>query len=254
MSCRLCGADSTRVIEYGQIFGYSTALSECTRCAFVQVEDPCWLEEAYENAINASDTGLVARNLANTNLVMATLSVLGAANDSVLDWAGGCGLLVRLLRDNGVDAFWSDLYSENILAKGFEGNRDRYAVCTAFECFEHLIEPIQELGSLFALSDNVLASTSLISDPAPKLADWWYYGVEHGQHIGFYRLKTLAFLAKQYGRFLISDGHSVHLFSSVKVNNPTWRAYRGLFRFGAAKNLFGYRSKTWSDHCWIKDQ
>jgi hypothetical protein len=38
-------------------------------------------------------------------------------------------------------------------------------------------------------------STLLVPEPAPKLEDWWYYGLEHGQHIAFYTRKSLAVLA-----------------------------------------------------------
>ena len=37
-----------------------------------------------------------------------------------LDYGGGYGILVRLMRDVGYDFYWFDKYSQNIFAKGFE--------------------------------------------------------------------------------------------------------------------------------------
>ena len=74
----------------------------------------------------------MARNLLNVGLVLATLTLLGERNGTVVDFAG-YGFLVRLLRDKGVNAFWVDPYSENLVARGFEyqgsrGGSTRYSI------------------------------------------------------------------------------------------------------------------------------
>jgi Nif-specific regulatory protein len=51
---------------------------------------------------------------------------LGSLFGTVVDCAGGYGILVRLLRDYGVNALWSDPYCENVLAKGFESRELRH--------------------------------------------------------------------------------------------------------------------------------
>jgi hypothetical protein len=43
--------------------------------------------------------------------------------------------------------------------------------------------------------------------------DWWYYGLEHGQHIAFYTGKSLEVLAKQFGYEFAIDGAHLHVFS-----------------------------------------
>jgi hypothetical protein len=75
------------------------------------------LEEAYASTINNSDTGIMSRNLSNISLVLATLILIKNRNSLVVDCAGGYGFLVRLLRDIGVNALWSDPYCENLVAK-----------------------------------------------------------------------------------------------------------------------------------------
>ena len=55
------------------------------------------------------------------------------------------GILVRLLRDYGVEALWCDQYCENLLARGFEYNGECADLVTAFEVLEHFVNPLEEL-------------------------------------------------------------------------------------------------------------
>ena len=61
--------------------------------------------------------------------------------------------------------------------------------------FEHLTNPTEEMKKLSAITSCLIFSTKLVPEPAPKLEDWWYYGLEHGQHIAFYTRKSLELLA-----------------------------------------------------------
>jgi len=50
----------------------------------------------------------------------------------------------------------------------------RYELVSAFEVFEHLVNPLEEIERMLRLSDSILFSTLLVPTPAPGLADWWY--------------------------------------------------------------------------------
>jgi hypothetical protein len=104
---------------------------------------------------------------------------------------------------------------------------------------------------LLNIAPNILLTTSIIPDPAPKPSDWWYYGLEHGQHIGFYRLQTLQYLADKFGLYLISDGASRHFFSKQKYSYYAWRILiKAADKFPKILRI-GMRSKTWEDHLLI---
>ena len=216
-SCRCCKEKLKKQLFSAEILKKEIAYFECDNCGYVQTEEPFWLKDAYSSAINNSDTGIMSRNLYNVSLVLATLTLMKSRSSSVVDYAGGHGFLVRLLRDIGVDAFWSDPYCENLVARGFEfENKNKAELVTAFESFEHFLNPFDEMNKLLEIAPNILLTTNIIADPAPKPADWWYYGLDHGQHIGFYRLRTLQYLANKFNLHLISDG-ACELFFKKKI-------------------------------------
>jgi hypothetical protein len=93
---------------------------------------------------------------------------------------------------------------------------------TAFEVFEHFELPPRELSKMLTLAPNILISTELIPEPLPRCDDWWYFGLDHGQHIGFFRLKTLEFLAKRNGYYLTSI-FSYHLFTKKPISKTCWK-------------------------------
>ena len=246
-ACRACGAQG-RNLWQGQLLDITVQYYECDACGYVQTEQPFWLERAYSRAINASDTGIMARNLANARIVLATLLAIGKLNGRVVDCAGGYGILVRLLRDYGVEALWSDRHCENLLAKGFEHNGESAELVTAFEAFEHFVDPSEELDRMLSISNNVLLSTNIISDPTPLPDQWWYYGRDHGQHIGFFRIRTLKTLAERRGKYLISDGHSYHLITDAHTFSFVWRASITANKVIPLLVRPVIRSKTWEDH------
>jgi len=245
--CRCCYG-AIHPIFKGSLIGHSVDYFECSTCGYVQTDTPHWLEQAYVDAINVSDTGIMSRNQANARIVLLTLMLLGKLDGTLVDCAGGYGILVRLLRDFGINALWSDSYCQNLLAKGFERTTEKADLVTAFEAFEHFVNPAEELNRLLDIAPNVLFSTELIANPAPQQDDWWYYGKNHGQHIGFFKVKTLEKLAKEHGKFLATNNTSYHLMTDKPVNQTLWK---NMIRVNRLIPLFLKRSlvsKVWSDH------
>jgi hypothetical protein len=245
--CRACGAEAA-FLWAGIIIDVAVRYFECPKCGYVQTERPYWLDRAYATAINDSDTGILVRNLSNANLVLATLWLLGARGGRVVDYAGGYGILVRLLRDYGVDAWWSDPFCDNLLARGFQRSDQTASLVTAFEAFEHFVEPEHEFEKMLAIGPNVLLSTLLIPRPAPEHANWWYYGAEHGQHVGLFREDTLRAMARRHGKRLVSNGAFYHLITDEPVNALLWKLLIRASTSMPSAFRRGLNSKTWSDH------
>lgn len=246
-TCRCCAADSNQIFS-ALLLGNWVNYFDCAICGYVQTEYPYWLEEAYSSTINSCDTGIMIRNQANVGLILGTLAVLRQMNGRVVDYAGGYGILVRLLRDRGIDALWFDPFCKNLLAIGFEHTVERADLVTAFEVFEHFVDPVLETEKLFDISPNLLISTTLIATQPPAPDSWWYYGLNHGQHIGFFRSQTLQFIAKKFNKYLVSDGVSYHLFTDSLVSAMRWNFNVRIarrFPFLYSRNL---KSKVWSDY------
>ena len=202
---------------------HTVSYFDCPNCGFVQTESPFWLKLAYESPINNSDTGLLTRNYQNSSLIYYLLILIfGLKFKKIIhvDYAGGYGVLVGLLREYRINSHWHDKYCNNLFAKGFEWDQAKHKVdiFSAFEVFEHFENPKDEITALLSCSGNIIVSTRIIPDNIPKMCDWWYYGLEHGQHIGFYRHKTLEYVAKKYNLKVLTDGVSIHLFTREKIS------------------------------------
>lgn len=254
LPCRVCGQPSRHVFD-GPLLQYRVGYFECAACRYVQTETPYWLDQAYTEAINRSDTGLLRRNARNTSIVISMLMLVGRLHGRVIDCAGGYGVLVRMLRDRGIDAYWHDPHCQNLLARGFEaGGDERAELVTAFEVLEHFTQPQAELARLLARADNVLVSTDLIAEPTPAAGDWWYYGPEHGQHIGFFRRRTLEHLAQLAGCALHTDGRQFHLFTRQRIAPWRWAWARKAHAIAPLLARARLRSKVWSDLALARDQ
>lgn len=251
--CRVCG-NATTPLWQGVILDLNVQYYQCNICDYVQTEQPYWLSRAYAEAVNGSDTGIMARNLLNAKIVLATLLALGKLDDKVVDFAGGYGILVRLLRDYGIDAVWSDQFCKNLLARGFEHQGESAGLVASFEAFEHFVEPSKELDRMLAIAPNVLFSTDIIPSPSPAHNAWWYYGKEHGQHIGFFRIKTLEKLAQDRGKFLLSNGTSYHLITSQPINPQIWKILTKASRLVPLLLRGRLTSKTWTDHLYMAEK
>jgi hypothetical protein len=216
MTCRICTAE-TRAFARGVILGkYAAVYYQCGTCGFVQTDEPTWLSEAYGEAINRSDVGMVNRNLMLAVQSSVVIAAFFDPRNKFIDFGGGYGLLVRLMRDRGYDFYRSDAHCTNLFAPDFEADpvgTDQYELLTAFEVFEHLAEPIEAIGTMLSYTSSILFSTELVTVPAPQPDAWWYYGLDHGQHISFYTPASLRILAERFGLNLYTNGRSLHLLT-----------------------------------------
>lgn len=220
MECKICGGASETVFEAVVLNRYKAVYELCRACGFLFVRNPGWLREAYKNPINLVDTGILQRNINLAEKVSVLISAFFDRKAAFLDFAGGYGVFVRLMRDYGFNCFWHDPYTRNIFAQGFEYNNSHsIELLTTFESFEHFVSPRAEIEKMLKISKNILFTTTLLPQPVPAPQAWWYYGLEHGQHVSFYSEKSLRSLANSYGLNYYTYGSYLHLFTSRKISN-----------------------------------
>jgi len=247
MECKICNQENEPIFDARILGKYDVKYYSCKNCGFLQTEEPYWLDEAYDESINVSDTGYMQRNLNFSKKLTILLSLLFNKKAKFLDYAGGYGVFVRMMRDIGFDFYWDDKFTTNIFAKGFEHKKQNVGAITTFESFEHYVDPIEEIEKLLSISKTIIFSTELVPEPAPLPESWWYYGLEHGQHISFYSEKTFHYIAKKYKLTYCNLG-SLHILTNKSI--PAYTKLMLKFsKLGLHKVLQKkLKSKTWKDH------
>ena len=92
-------------------------------------------------------------------------------------------------------------------------------ILSLFEVFEHdynIESSIKYWQSRFSV-ENIVFSTLIKPEQVPNKS-WWYYGVDHGQHISFYSEKSLGLIAKKLGFNYFKLFDNFHIFTTNKIN------------------------------------
>lgn len=258
MICKICSNTSTFLFDKKILGKYNVKYYQCSSCLFVQTEEPFWLEEAYKNAITSLDIGMISRNNYLTPIVYAVANSSFDTRKKYLDFGGGYGILVRLLRDKGLDFYRQDKFCENLFSKNFdvEDLKDKtgFEFVTAFELFEHLPSPYQGIEEMLQYSKTILFSTDLIPDNI-DIASWEYLVPEVGQHVALYHYKSLEAMSRKLNLHLYSNKRNIHMLSEKKINPFLFRL---LTRFKISwlyNNLFfKHSSLLEKDYQFLKKQ
>lgn len=229
MNCKICCHITEKIFTSKILLKYDVSYFRCKKCLFIQTEEPYWLEESYGlGAIGALDVGIMSRNLMLVNKTDFLINKLfSSLNDfHGVDYGGGHGIFVRMMRDLGFNFYRQDLYAENLYARYFDVKdlplNTKYNILTAFEVLEHLPNPIDEIKKMFHYSDILLFSTELQpSNNVSELENWWYIVPEGGQHISFYNKATFQEIEKTLNVNYYTDFNSLHILSkNILSINP----------------------------------
>lgn len=258
VTCPISGKPMQPAFSATVLGRYPADYFYCQDSGLLKVHEPHWLDEAYQEAIADTDTGLVRRNLAHSALLEVVLSCLSLSRGRLLDLAGGHGLLTRLLRDRGFDCYSSDKYCRNLFAKTFEPEAGfRADALFAFEVLEHLEDPLAFLRDAFERYGcrTLVFSTLTFDDKVPD-PGWWYYAREAGQHITFYQPRTLALLARRLGCRYEMISPELHIFTDRPVSRLRRLVMLTPWLRRVCAPLIRRRrrdlSRTWADHLEMK--
>lgn len=248
MKCKICLSE-VGLLKYDMVLRkYKVYYYQCSKCELIQTEKPYWLKEAYSSAIIDSDTGIISRNIALSKITAIISLFLLDRKSKILDYGGGYGILTRMLRDIGLDCYWTDKYAENLFARGFEDSgKEKYDMVTAFELMEHLENPVKELKSIIKKYHPrvFLFSTMLHNGNPPK--DWWYFVPEGGQHITLYTKRSLELLANKFDLKLSTNGRNIHVFSKKRISGLIMKVLSVFWPIIALLFPLFFRSRTFSD-------
>jgi hypothetical protein len=189
---------------------------------------------------------MVARTQQMQALIYFVARLLGLSeNDTVLDWGGGNGLLVRMLRDAGLQAYLLDKYVANHYAVGFEDDSERHhKLILAFEVWEHLAHPKIDVAQIFDRRPDAHLLSTLIYKGQGE--DWSYLHPESGKHVFFYTERAMFHIAKRFGyEVLVSERYTVFLRSPIS----RWKSQILRFLLPSSRHrwlrpLFGFVPKN----------
>jgi hypothetical protein len=219
MKCLICESPTRNIFSHLVLRKYDVKYFKCDNCGFTFTPKPHWLEEAYSSAISNTDVGLVQRNIELSKKISTINYFFNGKDKNYLDYAGGTGLFVRLMRDIGFHYFWKDKFCQNVHANGFEYSNQHCEAVSAFEVLEHLEDPMSFFNEMYS---NINPSCFIFStevyqgDDPPAPGDWWYYSFLTGQHISFYNFKTLKYIANKFNlNFYSSSG--IHILAKRRL-------------------------------------
>lgn len=262
MLCRICSSGTTPAFSHQVLGKYQTHYHFCGNCGGLQTDEPFWLDEAYASPVAAADTTLLWRNQYLARAVSVLLYFLFDRDGRYLDAAGGYGVFTRLMRDIGYDFYWTDKYSPNLTAQGFEaeaGPGAPYTAVTAFEVLEHLADPVAFVAELLDTTgtDTIIFTTEMFAGAPPDPREWMYYAFATGQHITFYQRSTLELIGKRFGmdfhtsktRWWALGGMGIHVWTRAKINPLVWRLLASPRITGALHALprRGLQTRMWTD-------
>ena len=244
--CKVCGSKVAPHCSTQVLGKYDVTYYQCTACELIAPETPYWLDEAYSSAITRLDIGLIIRNELMVSATQAVIKSWFNRKARFIDYGGGYGILVRMMRDRGFDYYRQDIHCENLFAESFDVADTpgfKAELLTAFEVFEHLVDPVSEIQKMLELSDSILFSTTVQPSPDVTPASWWYYIPETGQHVSLYSRKSLQALANRFGLNYYWNEQNLHLFTPKKISSAWFRAITHP-QLGKIYNLINRQSTT----------
>lgn len=249
MKCKICDSSIELYARKKILRKYLISFYRCQQCHLIFAERPYWIKEAYSLPIIYSDTGILSRNLVFSRIVPLVILSFANKNHKMLDYAGGYGILTRMLRDIGIDCYWMDKYAQNMFAKGFEAKpNEKYDLVTSFELFEHLENPVKEISEIVKkFKPTLLLFSTLLHNGHPP-NHWWYFAPEGGQHITFYTQKSLKILADKIGMKFSTNGRNIHIFSKKYIPGLFMIIISVFWPLISIVFPLFFKSKTFSDH------
>ncbi len=202
-------------------------LHACEACETLQYPNPHWLDRAYAKVWTPDpDTGALMRaNAVHRIIRRMRASGMLPRKHSALDFGSGPGTLVRLLRDEGKNAYGYEPYRDPFFAEEFCSRELRpgpFDLVIATEVLEHTTDPVPFLEKLkgLALPHGLILLSTELFDPTEQqdLSAWPYLSLECGQHVTLFTPKGLDQAATRAGlvRFMslsFAGSASIHLLA-----------------------------------------
>ena len=231
--CKICGSASAPfdIVDFAKtcnadiyalgLSGIAVVFFRCDRCDFLftTLFDDFSPEEMgsaiYNAAYSEVDPDFISRR-PQTNAIFIESMLRPAKRETIgLDYGGGQGLTAQLMRNDGWRFDNLDPFGNTEMD---QCNSGRYTVCTAFEVFEHLPDPVTSLSEIVALASPdrfMMIIGTHLSDSSVNNAtrlSWWYAAPRNG-HISLFSKKAMAWLAETCSLDYYNPRPTLHLLT-----------------------------------------
>lgn len=262
MNCKICNHESSLLFNGEILSKHNISYFKCPKCDFIQTEEPYWLNEAYSEAITELDIGYVTRNIRFSQITHTILKHYFDKTSRYLDYGGGYGMYVRMMRDRGYDFYRQDIYCQNLYANYFDledikNDTSVFEAVTAFEVFEHLVDPMSEIEKMFSYGDTIIFSTEIQPANISSMDDWWYFIPETGQHISLFSKRSLEEIAQKFDCNLYTSPFHIHMLTKKKFSvNPVKMStyYHAFLDKLLGRNFLNKHSLLETDYKMIKEK
>ncbi len=78
-------------------------------------------------------------------------------------------------------------------------------------------------NDIFKCTDSLLFTTEFVPTTPHVPPNWWYYGVDHGQHISFFTEKSLRHITGVFSKHLYTSCGNLDLITSRPVRDIVFR-------------------------------
>lgn len=232
VNCKICCGLAEPYADVVILGRHNAQLLACSQCGFVFIDPVYWLDEAYSSAVTSLDVGYVGRNVASAEFLADLLQEITTASDLFVDFGGGYGMLVRLMRDKGFRFHLYEPFAPNLFAHYCVADKTRfgrYRALTAIEVFEHLADPVASVKEMAEWASCIIFMTELCPQGKPTPEKWWYIVPEEGQHISFFTRESLEILAARCGMRYHHLGGAWHAVAAVEDPIPKQRSRRRIW-------------------------
>lgn len=244
--CKICAGRATLfdVVDFGKscaapnvyprgLQGIPVYYHRCEECGFIFTEqfdrfgDEEWREKVYNLEYRDVDPEYEEiRPRRNAHFI--ELLLRGRRNTTIgFDFGGGNGRTSHLLQQHGWCFDCADPFGATTLRPD---RLQKYNVATAFEVFEHLIDPVAALaaivGKMSASAPLIVIGTGTSDgklDDTSRLS-WWYAAPRNG-HVSLYSKRSLSVLAQrfEFGCHSLSGGF--HFLTRGPMPRGLWTRF-----------------------------
>jgi hypothetical protein len=219
------------------VSGISVVYRRCESCNFIFTNDfdtyssADWIANIYNDKYTSIDPDYHSiRPALSRGLIESQFRKRETVG---LDYGAGNGMMAESLRDRGWRYDTYDPFGNTNMVAARVGT---YNLCSAFEVFEHVPNPVGALEEIVRMSspDKIAivigtnTSDGMVSNKPPL--SWWYAGPRNG-HISLFSKEALKRLGARFGLAYNSFGSSTHyLTRHWSPAEITLMAFRGKAR------------------------